>query len=193
MAKAQPKDPRIVPHILRVRRVVDNTTAFRGEDVLLVDAGAHDITIGLQSIQAADPRTIIVKKIDGSTHVVTIVPASNETIDGSRSYVLTLVDQAVTITVGPTEWVAVSALGDTVATGGTVTSLTAGTGITLTPDPLTTTGTVGITPTITAGGPVGDSTHVPVITYNAEGQLTAVSSAAIAASSGNDILSWLGL
>jgi len=34
--------------------------------------------------------------------------------------------------------------------------------------------------TIAAGGPIGDSTHVPAITYNAAGQLTTVSSVAIA-------------
>jgi hypothetical protein len=41
-----------------------------------------------------------------------------------------------------------------------------------------------ITPTITAGGPIGSSTTVPVITFNAAGQLTAVSSATIAAGTG---------
>jgi hypothetical protein len=41
-----------------------------------------------------------------------------------------------------------------------------------------------ITPTITAGGPVGSSTTVPVITFNAAGQLTAVSSATISGGSG---------
>src|SRR5205814_8475854 len=44
------------------------------------------------------------------------------------------------------------------------------------------TGTVGnaaLVGIITAGGPVGDSTHVPQITYDAKGRLTAVSSVAI--------------
>lgn len=63
---------------------------------------------------------------------------------------------------------------------GTVTSITAGTGITLTPSPITTTGSVAITNTIAAGGPTGSATVTPVITYNAQGQLTTVTTATIA-------------
>ena len=39
--------------------------------------------------------------------------------------------------------------------------------------------TLSITSTITAGGPIGSTTTVPVITYNDQGQLTSVSSASI--------------
>jgi hypothetical protein len=57
---------------------------------------------------------------------------------------------------------------------GTLTGVTAGAGITVSgsaPSP-----TVAITNAITAGS-VGDATHIPVLTYNAQGQLTVVSSA----------------
>lgn len=43
-------------------------------------------------------------------------------------------------------------------------------------------GNLNLASTITAAGPVGSSTTVPIITYNAFGQLTAVGSAAIAGS-----------
>lgn len=42
--------------------------------------------------------------------------------------------------------------------------------------------TVGLASTITAAGPIGDSTHVPAITFDAKGRLTTVTSVAIAAS-----------
>jgi hypothetical protein len=60
---------------------------------------------------------------------------------------------------------------------GTLTGVTAGAGITVTgaaPSP-----TVAITNSITAGGPVGSGTAIPVITWNAQGQLTTVSSATV--------------
>lgn len=62
---------------------------------------------------------------------------------------------------------------------GTVTSISAGTGITLTPNPITTTGTVAITNTAVAAGTYGDSTHVSEITVNAQGQITNATSVAI--------------
>lgn len=60
---------------------------------------------------------------------------------------------------------------------GTVTSVTAGTGITMTGT--ATAPIVNITNTVTAGGPIGSATVAPIITYNAQGQLTTVSSATI--------------
>jgi microcystin-dependent protein len=66
---------------------------------------------------------------------------------------------------------------------GTVTSITAGTGLVASPaSPITASGTLSIANTITAGGPTGAAATVPVITYNAQGQLTAVTTAAITAS-----------
>ena len=49
----------------------------------------------------------------------------------------------------------------------------------------TATGAVALANVITAGGPTGNSTTIPVITYDAKGRLTAVSTAAIAASGGS--------
>jgi hypothetical protein len=60
-------------------------------------------------------------------------------------------------------------------------AITAGTGITVTNNDGGNTSTVSITNTgVTgAGTPVGSSTAIPVLTYNAQGQLTAVSTASI--------------
>ena len=55
-------------------------------------------------------------------------------------------------------------------------SLVAGTGITITG---TTTATISLTDQLVAGGPIGSGTVTPVITYNAQGQLTVVSQATI--------------
>jgi hypothetical protein len=60
---------------------------------------------------------------------------------------------------------------------GTVTSITAGTG--LTGGTITNTGTITLATTIAAGGPTGGAATVPVITYNAEGQLVTVTTASI--------------
>ena len=60
-------------------------------------------------------------------------------------------------------------------------AITAGTGITVTNNDGGNTSTVSITNTTVtgAGSPVGSSTAIPVITFNAQGQLTAVSTASI--------------
>jgi hypothetical protein len=60
-------------------------------------------------------------------------------------------------------------------------AITAGTGITVTNNDGSNTSTVSITNTTVtgAGSPVGSSTAIPVITFNAQGQLTAVSTASI--------------
>lgn len=64
---------------------------------------------------------------------------------------------------------------------GTVTSVSGGTGITVTPSPIVGAGTVALTNQIVAGGPIGDATHVAQITWNAQGQLKVVASVLIAA------------
>ena len=61
---------------------------------------------------------------------------------------------------------------------GALGGFTAGGDATITPA----TGAVALASVITAGGPVGDSTHVPAITYDAKGRLTGVSSVAIGGS-----------
>lgn len=45
--------------------------------------------------------------------------------------------------------------------------------------------------TISAGGPIGSSTTVPVITYNAEGRLTAVTTATISAGTQRTFAYWM--
>ena len=65
-------------------------------------------------------------------------------------------------------------------------AVTAGTGLTVTNDDNANTSTIRITDTTVtgAGTPVGSSTAIPVITFNAQGQLTAVSTASISTSLG---------
>jgi hypothetical protein len=65
-------------------------------------------------------------------------------------------------------------------------AVTAGTGITVTNDDGGNTSTIRITDsTVTGSGtPVGSSTSIPVITYNAQGQLTGVSTASISTTLG---------
>lgn len=63
--------------------------------------------------------------------------------------------------------------------GGTVTSITAGAG--LSGGTIIDAGTISLSDITTAQSNVGDSTNVPVITINAKGQVTALSTAAISA------------
>ena len=67
--------------------------------------------------------------------------------------------------------------GGAIAGSGTVTAITAGTG--LDGGTITASGTISISTQITAGGPVGSAATVPVVTFNAQGQVTAVSTATI--------------
>ncbi len=61
--------------------------------------------------------------------------------------------------------------------GGSVTSITAGTG--LTGGTITASGTIGLADQIVAGGPTGDGATAVILTWNAQGQLTTVGTAAI--------------
>jgi hypothetical protein len=65
---------------------------------------------------------------------------------------------------------------------GSVTSISAGTGITLTPNPITTTGSVAVADTAITPATYGDSTHVGQFTVDQQGRLTAASNVAIASS-----------
>ena len=65
-----------------------------------------------------------------------------------------------------TDWIPFNGAG-----GGAVTSITASTGITLTPNPITSAGTVGITNTAVTAGTYTNAT----VTFNAQGQATAAS------------------
>ena len=69
---------------------------------------------------------------------------------------------------------------------GTVTSVTAGTG--LSGGTITTSGTISL-PNTGMAGTFGDATHVPVLTTDAQGRVTAVSNTAISASGGFQLVS----
>lgn len=64
---------------------------------------------------------------------------------------------------------------DSVGTG-TVTSIATGTG--LSGGPITTSGTISLANTAVTGGTYGDSSHFPIVTFNAQGQATASSQSA---------------
>ena len=63
-------------------------------------------------------------------------------------------------------------------------AVTAGTGITIANSDGSNTSTVSLSNQITAAGPIGSSTAIPVITFNAQGQLTTVTTASISTTLG---------
>ena len=79
----------------------------------------------------------------------------------------------------------------------TLNQIVAGTG--LSGGTITTSGTIAIANTIVAGGPTGAAATVPVITYNAQGQLTTVGTATItpaaigAQSAAANLTTWAGI
>jgi len=90
------------------------------------------------------------------------------------------VDQIVAgsnITVSPTSGLGTVTISASGGGTGTVTNVGSGTG--LTGGPITTTGTLSIANTGVSASTYGDSTHVPQIAVNAQGQITSASSTAI--------------
>ena len=69
----------------------------------------------------------------------------------------------------------------TLALGGGVTSITLGTGLTGSPNPITSAGTISITATGVTAATYGSATQVPVIAVNAQGQITSASNVTITA------------
>lgn len=76
-----------------------------------------------------------------------------------------------------------SGVWEVLALGGGVTSITLGTGLTGTPNPITSTGTIDISATGVTTGTYGSSTQVGQFTVNAQGQLTAATNVNITPSS----------
>jgi hypothetical protein len=68
---------------------------------------------------------------------------------------------------------------------GTVVSISAGTGITATPNPITSSGTIAIANTTVTAGTYGSSSAVAQVTINAQGQVTSASNVGITIPSGN--------
>lgn len=74
-----------------------------------------------------------------------------------------------------------SGVWEVLALGGGVTSVTAGTGLEGSPNPITSTGTISIAATGITAGSYGSSSEVPSFVVNAQGQLTLAANVAISA------------
>lgn len=72
-----------------------------------------------------------------------------------------------------------SAIEIPVTTGGTVTSITPGTGLTSTPNPIVTAGTINLANTTVVPASYGDATNIPQIVIDAQGRITSATNIAV--------------
>jgi len=151
-----------------------NTTPYSppAGQIVLVTTGTNTITVNLP---AAGPfvQEIVVMKVDSGSGSVVVQVTGGGTINGSATETITsqwgLLDCWGDQTVGTGEWYLGNALSlpPNGSAGGDLTGTY--------PNPTL----VGV---ITAGGPTGGAGSVPIITYDAKGRLTAVTTAATVAS-----------
>jgi hypothetical protein len=140
--------------------------ADQGKLVTFNNASPVAVTLPGASGDFASGWSAIAQNI--GTGAVTI-SAEIGTINGGASITLQAGQIALIISAGLNSYRAV--------VYGVMVSVTCGSG--LSGGTITTTGTCSITDTISAGGPTGSTSVVPVITYNSRGQLTSVTTATI--------------
>lgn len=91
------------------RTVTTKTSDYNmsdSDDVILVDASSSDIQIKLPDPTVSSLKDRDIKKIDSSSHIVTIVPYSTETIDGGSSITLQYQNMSFTIITNNINWYA---------------------------------------------------------------------------------------
>jgi hypothetical protein len=73
------------------RTVLSNTTQMVNDGMLLCDTTARSLTVQLLPLASIPNMRLIVKKTSTDANIVTILPATSETIDGAASVVLSTV------------------------------------------------------------------------------------------------------
>jgi hypothetical protein len=101
-------------------------------------------------------------------------PGLNASIDDLNDVTITTPSSGQALTYNGSAWV-----NTTPASGGTVTSVAAGTGLSASPSPITTTGTISLADTAVTAASYGSATQVGAFTVDAQGRLTAASNTSI--------------
>ena len=86
------------------RTVTTSETLIAADQLVLVDATAGPVTLGLPPAAASDGITIIVKKIAATINVVTVDANGTETIDDGLTATLTSQFEAIDMTSDATQW-----------------------------------------------------------------------------------------
>lgn len=98
-------DPRVLyqlPALVRATvSVSTNTTLTLGQETVLVDASAGDVTITLPPVTGIQ-HTYHIKKIDASGYMVTVDADSTKTIDGATTQTFDIPNMCMSITSYPT-------------------------------------------------------------------------------------------
>lgn len=87
-----------------VRTVTVNTGLTSSDYLVLVDATAGAVTVGLPPAPTKEGAAVVIKKIDSSTNSVTVEGNVSDTIDGATSQDLLNQYDAVTVASDGTEW-----------------------------------------------------------------------------------------